>query len=228
MNDLVQYGGRAMKFPSRARSRLNGVCLRVGHAIAIARHRFFVWRHGLSREDRIATHVSPREKRALFSAAARCGGVVVEIGSYLGASACFLAAGIRHCRRGGRLHCVDTWLNDAMSEGQRNTWDIFCRNTAKFSDLIVAHRGLSVDIAAKFEEQVDLLFVDGDHSYEGCHADINAWLEKVRPGGLIYMHDVGWAEGVQRVIREMLLPRMEASGAVGDNLWWGILAAGRE
>lgn len=224
MNRFRQSGGDARKLASRARARLSGLWWRAKHATAILRHRLFVWRHDLSREDRIATHVTPIEKRALFAAAAQHGGVIVEIGSYLGASACFLAAGIRCCPWGGRLHCVDTWCNDAMSEGQRDTWDAFCCNTEKFADLIVAHRGRSVDVAATFDEQVDLLFIDGDHSYEGCHSDITAWLGKVRPGGLIYMHDVGWAEGVQRVIREELVHRMATFGTVGDNLWWGMVS----
>jgi FkbM family methyltransferase len=38
---------------------------------------------------------------------------------------------------------------------------------------------------------VDLVFVDGDHTTEGVLRDIDAWLPRLRPGGIIAFHDVG-------------------------------------
>ena len=35
----------------------------------------------------------------------------------------------------------------------------------------------------------DFLFIDGDHSYEGCLKDINTWFPSLSPGGLIAFHD---------------------------------------
>lgn len=37
---------------------------------------------------------------------------------------------------------------------------------------------------------VDLLFIDGDHSYEGVKADYENYRSFVRPGGLIAFHDI--------------------------------------
>jgi hypothetical protein len=34
-----------------------------------------------------------------------------------------------------------------------------------------------------------MVFVDGDHSYEGCRGDIEAWTPHVRVGGVIAIHD---------------------------------------
>lgn len=36
---------------------------------------------------------------------------------------------------------------------------------------------------------VDLVFIDGDHSYEGCKGDIEAWLPNIKPGGILAIHD---------------------------------------
>lgn len=36
---------------------------------------------------------------------------------------------------------------------------------------------------------VDLVFVDGDHSEAGARGDIEAWLPRIKPGGLIVIHD---------------------------------------
>jgi SAM-dependent methyltransferase len=40
-----------------------------------------------------------------------------------------------------------------------------------------------------FDGSVDLLLVDGDHTYEGVKRDIEAWWSKVKPGGLLFFHD---------------------------------------
>jgi predicted O-methyltransferase YrrM len=37
--------------------------------------------------------------------------------------------------------------------------------------------------------EVDLLFIDGDHSFEGCMGDLMAWHSHVNNGGLIAVHD---------------------------------------
>jgi predicted O-methyltransferase YrrM len=39
------------------------------------------------------------------------------------------------------------------------------------------------------EGPVDLVFIDGDHSYEGCRGDIKAWLPRIKRGGLLALHD---------------------------------------
>lgn len=41
---------------------------------------------------------------------------------------------------------------------------------------------------------LDFVFIDGDHSYIGCMADIIAWLPKVKPGGWIGGHDYAHPE----------------------------------
>lgn len=38
-------------------------------------------------------------------------------------------------------------------------------------------------------DPIELLFIDGDHSYEGCLGDLVAWTPHVSPGGLIIIHD---------------------------------------
>lgn len=40
------------------------------------------------------------------------------------------------------------------------------------------------------DRPLDLLFIDGDHSYEGARQDYEMYRDLVRPGGLIGFHDV--------------------------------------
>lgn len=48
----------------------------------------------------------------------------------------------------------------------------------------------SVLAAQQFADgSLDFVFIDADHSYEGCHADIEAWRAKVKPDGVLGGHD---------------------------------------
>ena len=52
-------------------------------------------------------------------------------------------------------------------------------------------------------QPIDFLFIDGDHSYDACKADIAAWAPFARRGGVMAFHDFGSrAEGVTRAIFE--------------------------
>lgn len=176
----------------------------------------------------ITSHLTCRERIELFELARRPGiRTIVEIGSYLGASAVAFGAGLHSAANASaRVYCVDTWNNDAMTEGQRETMGEFLANTAHYRDRIVPVRGWSTAVARDIGrqiEQVDILFIDGDHSYEGCLADWDAYKHLLAPRATVVFHDIGWAEGVQRVVREQVAPRVGREKSL-PNLWWGELA----
>jgi predicted O-methyltransferase YrrM len=61
-------------------------------------------------------------------------------------------------------------------------------------------------LAPKLEpNSVDLIFIDGDHSYNGCKSDTLAALKLIRPGGLICWHDYifRFRHGVVRALDEV-------------------------
>lgn len=160
---------------------------------------------GELRSFRIRTDLTRQEQLLLYRLAknVREGGIV-EIGSYLGASACFLAAGAAKAQ--AHLYCIDTWNNDAMTEGRRDTFAEFRRNTGRHRSRITPVRALSTDAARELSIPVGLLFVDGDHSRDAVAADLFAWLPKVRSGGWLALHDSGWADGVRSAITEIVEP----------------------
>lgn len=185
-----------------------------------------IWLKKLSRKypstiDLITTHLTLDEKQCLFSLSNKFmsnAKIAVEVGSYLGASSCCIAHGMsKDCL----LYCVDTWNNDAMSEGLRDTYAEFIANVSAYP-CIVPLRGKSTDIADSFMKPVHFLFLDGDHSYEAIKADVDAWLPKLAPNALVACHDVGWAQGVQRVVEEDILPLTKRSQRL-PNLFWAIL-----
>jgi predicted O-methyltransferase YrrM len=61
------------------------------------------------------------------------------------------------------------------------------------------------------DNSLDMVYIDGDHSYEGCKRDLEASFRKVRPGGWILGHDyemnmqkarTQWVFGVKRAVDE--------------------------
>lgn len=53
-------------------------------------------------------------------------------------------------------------------------------------------------------KDIDLLFVDGDHSYEGCMNDLENWWPMVVPGGHVVLHDCYGGSDVQRATQDFL------------------------
>lgn len=173
----------------------------------------------------IFTHLTSEEKCTLYWLVRRSPPgrtIAVEAGSYLGASSLFIASALKARGKGSLLYCVDTWLNDAMSEGSMDTFAAFKSNTSGHAGVIRPLRGNSLDMAKGFAEPIDFLFIDGDHSYDGVKADVDAWFPKLKPGATVVFHDIGWAEGVQRVVREDVLPNVVKSGRL-PNLFWATL-----
>lgn len=175
----------------------------------------------------VVSHLTGLDRAELFLLAQRPAlRTVVEIGSYLGASALAIAEGLKAAgNQAARVYCIDTWQNEGMSEGPADHMDAFHRHTAPYESLIVPVRGRSTDVAAKLLAEIgpiDLLFVDGDHSYGGVLADWRTFGPAMRTHGVAAFHDVAWAEGVQRVVAEEVKPSVRRQGG-SLNLWWGEL-----
>lgn len=169
----------------------------------------------------ISSHLTYPERVTLYRLASGRK-MVAEIGSYVGASACCFGAAVK-ATAGGKVVCIDTWNNDAMTEGQRDTWQAFQDNTRRYGDCIVPVRGFSTDVVLAVREiapRLDVLFIDGDHSYAGVKADWEAYKDFLRPGAIVIFHDYGWAEGVRRVVHEEVMPWVGSHDAL-PNMWWG-------
>lgn len=66
-------------------------------------------------------------------------------------------------------------------------------------------RETTQDAARRFDVgTLDFVFVDADHRYEAVSADIDTWMPKIRPGGMMLGHDYNEPEfpGVVQAVRE--------------------------
>jgi predicted O-methyltransferase YrrM len=120
--------------------------------------------------------------------------VCVEIGSARGKSTTSIAAGLKENGR-GKLYAIDphmpTQWNDRFSV---DTFDILRRNIAVLglSDQVEIIRSLSKEAARDWTRPIDLLFIDGDHSYEGVKQDWDMFVKFVSKFGVVVFHDTIW------------------------------------
>jgi len=124
--------------------------------------------------------------------------VIVEIGSYLGRSTCVIAEAIK--KKNIKFYTIDTFENQDMSEGLRDTYREFCNNILPYKDKIVVKRGFSYNVVKEFQNvKIDLLWIDGDHKYKACKKDIVDWLPLVSKYRRIIFHDYYEHQGNVRV-----------------------------
>lgn len=171
----------------------------------------------------VPSYTTPQELLALFDLASALedGANVLEIGSHLGKSACFLGAALQP--KGGRLYCVDSWSNEAMPEEPRDTFQDFQRNIGRLAPVIVPVRKRSDRLEpGDLPATVHLAFIDGDHSFEAVHADFGRIAPLISAGGIVAFHDAGGSDypGVTRVVGEVLATGLWEIGDRTGTLFW--------
>jgi len=141
----------------------------------------------------------------------------VEVGSWVGKSASFLAVEIVNSGKRIRLDCVDTWLSSAgdtdmmrRAEG-RDLLTEFRNNVAR-SGLNVRPVRLPSAVAAGLyeDESLDFVFLDADHEYNAVRDDLATWLPKLKWGGTLAGHGYHTHRRVHYAVRDFLpLPEIE-------------------
>jgi len=83
----------------------------------------------------------------------------------------------------------------------------------KYEERLIPIEGNSSLMADKIP-MVDLIFIDADHSYQGCSRDIRAYKNKIKEGGLLTGHDIDYP-GVNKAVKELI-----GTFDVGPNNVW--------
>ena len=132
-------------------------------------------------------------------------GKCAEIGSYCGKSACYIGLACKEV--GSKLYSVDHHRGSEeqqygeeyfdkeiynFSTKQVNTLPLFLKNIRKFNlqDHIEPMVMTSVDASFKVPDNLDLIFIDGSHTFESARNDYLHWKPKLRAGGVLAIHDV--------------------------------------
>ncbi|HYF94828.1 MAG TPA: class I SAM-dependent methyltransferase [Symbiobacteriaceae bacterium] len=135
-------------------------------------------------------------------------GSFVEIGSRSGKSAAHLAQ-VAVNRGRGPIFSIDLWDQAPARWSGTGTLEGFLALMEQLGlkDAVVALKGDSRVIGAAWQKPISLLFVDGDHSYEGALSDYQRFSPHIVPGGIIAFHDYCHSlfPDVRRVIDEVVL-----------------------
>jgi predicted O-methyltransferase YrrM len=162
----------------------------------------------LEQVSSVVSHVegwlSDEQGRALYRAAAATTGrgAIVEIGSWKGRSTIWLASAAR--LTGRCVYAIDPHTR-SNEDPLANTLAEFRANLerAGVSDAVRPLITTSAEAVAILEDPVELLFIDGDHSYDAVERDVELWLPRLIEGGVVLFHDVTTTaySGPRRVFR---------------------------
>ncbi|MGB2713341.1 MAG: class I SAM-dependent methyltransferase [Vicinamibacterales bacterium] len=146
---------------------------------------FVFWLLGLRSPE---TQTTERERAALARRAAGCSRLV-EIGVWHGVTTSVLR---RAMASTGVLWAVDPFPPGRLSFSLQQP--IARSEVRRVQNGVVRWVRETGEQAASTYRQageppVDLVFIDGDHSYEGLVSDWRAWSPLVRAGGVICLHD---------------------------------------
>lgn len=119
--------------------------------------------------------------------------LLVELGTQNGLSFFTFCQAMKEQRIDGLCYAVDTWAGDehtgAYDDATFESVQSWCRD--EFRGISYLMRMLFEDALKHFaDESIDLLHIDGFHTYEAVSEDFRTWYPKVRPGGIILFHDI--------------------------------------
>jgi hypothetical protein len=119
--------------------------------------------------------------------------LLVELGTFLGESYFTFCQAVKERATGTTCFAIDTWRGDVHNGF--NDESVYAavagHNDQHYSSFSYLVRTTFDDARAQFaDESIDLLHIDGLHTYEAVRHDYESWLPKVRPGGLILFHDI--------------------------------------
>lgn len=121
--------------------------------------------------------------------------IVVELGTHKGNSLFSFAQAIKDNKLDTKLHGVDTWEGDSQAGYYSNeVYKKFKKISQKYykNVNITPHKMLFDNALKDFKNNsIDILHIDGLHTYEAVKHDFETWLPKVKKSqGIILFHDV--------------------------------------
>jgi cephalosporin hydroxylase len=137
---------------------------------------------------------------------------VIEVGSFVGLSACFFA------ERVGSVLCIDTFdaantetMNPVGVHVVENQYRTFLDNTQDYPN--IRHMVADSLTAAGLPFYADMVYLDGDHTHDAVVADIEAWKPHARK--VLCGDDANDPRfGVSAALETLDMPDY------GERIWW--------
>ncbi|WFB58116.1 class I SAM-dependent methyltransferase [Paenibacillus sp. BR1-192] len=119
---------------------------------------------------------------------------IVELGTHYGCSFFSFCQAIKDLSMESSIAAIDTWTGDIQAgyyqeevfETVKKTIELFYKNLN-----IQLKRKTFDEALREFEDNsIDLLHIDGLHTYEAVKHDFETWLPKISNNGVVFFHDV--------------------------------------
>lgn len=149
---------------------------------------------------------------------------IIEVGTWLGASAINMAKITKELKLDTKIYCVDTWLgaeefwtrlnntserNLKLKNGYPQVYFDFLSNVVEHNvqDVIIPIPNTSYVgsfILKHYNIQAELIYIDGSHEYVDVKTDIISYKELLKPEGIMFGDDIAHFAGVKQAVDEVL------------------------
>ena len=150
--------------------------------------------------------------------------LIVELGVDRGESYFAFCQSALENKTGTRSFGIDTWQGDEHAGGYDETTfaQVAEHNRSPYEAFSTLLRSSFDEALTRFDDNtIDLLHLDGLHTESAVRHDLDAWLPKLRPGGILLLHDVGVRRkgfGVWKIWAELQLQSRSWTFADGPGL----------
>lgn len=158
--------------------------------------------------------------------------VYVELGTHMGDSYCAFCQAVETLQLDTTCYAVDTWAGDEHTGHYDDSIyeDLLAYTNAHYGGFSTLIRRFFDDALDLFDDHsIDLLHIDGTHTYDAVKRDFEAWLPKMSQRGVIIMHDINEYRdnfGVWRLWDELRVRYPSFEFLYGHGL--GVIAVGTD